>query len=288
MHNWSSNRIELHADVSLYRAGLSNKPYFMTKIETDGFLSDDAIEGRAIFRERFSEIFALAEDLNRVAVAKLGEVKLSNIDDSRWVLYLLAIRIIESYEAIIILMERGMLTPAKLIIRPLLEALFTLAALEKDKGLIAKYFDAQNEAHFLLLRSSTQWRNEDLKKIFKESKLEAKFIQKKEERKVSPPASLSPIEWAKAADCEDFYHFYYVQYASFTHSNLSALEDHMERDGEEKVEASFGPTITGFNDLLRDATSFTLLSVMHMCSAFHLEIDSDADRIQAGLQKLQL
>jgi Family of unknown function (DUF5677) len=259
----------------------------MTKIETDGFLSDDAVEGRAIFRERFSEMFALAEDLNRVAVAKLGEVKLSNIDESRWVLYLLLIRIIESYEAIVILMERGMLTPAKLIIRPLLEALFTLAALEKDKELIAKYFDAEKEAHFLLLRSSTQWRNEDLKKIFKKSKLEAKFIQKKEERKVSPPAFLSPLEWAKEASYEDFYHYYYAQYSSFTHSNLSALEDHMERDGEEKVEASFGPTVTGFNDLLIDAMSFTLLSVMHTCSAFHLEIDSDADRIQAGLQKLQ-
>jgi len=258
----------------------------MTKIETDGFLSDEAAEGRAVFRERFADIFALAEDMNRIAVKKLGEARLSDIHEGQFVLYLLAIRIIESYEAIIILMERGMLAPAKLIIRPLLEALFTLAALEKDKDLISKYFDTQSQAQFELLRSSTKWRNEDLKKLFKESRLEAKYIEKKRELKENPPVTLRPIDWAKAAGYEDFYHFYYVHYASFTHSNLSALEDHMERDGEEKVEASFGPTIAGFDDLLGHAIRFTLLSVMHMCSAFHIEIDSDVDRIEEGLRKL--
>lgn len=258
----------------------------MTKIETDGFLSDEAVEGRAVFRARFSDAFSLAEDLNRVAVKKLGEAKLADVADGHFILYLLTIRIIESFEAIIILMERGMLAPAKLIVRPVLEALFTLAALEKDKELIAKYFGTQSKAQFALLWSSTRWRNEDLKKFFKESKLEAKYIERKKEQKENPPETLRPIDWAEAAGYEDFYHLHYVQYASFTHSNLSALEDHMDRDGEEKIEASFGPSITGFYELLRDATNFTLLSVMHMCSAFRLPIDSDAARIQEGIEKL--
>lgn len=257
----------------------------MTKIETDGFLSDEAVEGRAVFREKFIELFTVAEDLNRVALAKLSEAKLADIDDGHFVLYLLAIRIIESYEAIIILMERGMLTPAKLIVRPMLEALFTLAALGKNKELITKYFDTQSKAHFELLRSSTMWRNEDLKKAFKESKLEAKYIEKKKELKENPPDTLSPIGWAKEAEYEDFYHFYYVYYASFTHSNRSSLEDHMERSGEDYVEASFGPTSTGFHDLLKDAIAFTLLSIMHFCSAFQIEIDSDAVRIEKSLAK---
>ena len=161
-----------------------------------------------------------------------------------------------------------------------------MAALEKDKALITKYFDTQSKAGFELLRSSTQWRNNGLKKIFKESKLEEKSIKKKKEIKENPPETFRPIDWARAADYEDFYHLYYVQYASFTHSNLSALEDHMEMDGKEKVEASFGPTITGFYNLLSDATNFTLLSVLHMCSAFQVEIDLDSNRIQEGLRKL--
>lgn len=258
----------------------------MTKIETDGFLSDEAVEGRTVFRARFSDIFSLAEDLNRVAVNKLGEAKLADAADGHFILYLLTIRIIEAFEAVIILMERGMLAPAKLIVRPVLEALFTLAALEKEKELIAKYFDMQSEAQFALLRSSTRWRNEDLKKVFKESKLEEKYLAKKKERKERPPETLRPMQWAEVAGYEDIYHLHYVRYASFTHSNLSALEDHMERDGEEKVEASFGPSIKGFYELLRDATHFTLLSVMHMCSAFRVPIDSDAARIQEGIEKL--
>lgn len=129
----------------------------MTRIESDGFLSDEAIEGRSVFRGRFSDVFALAEDVNRIAVKRLSQAKLADIVDGHFVLYLLTIRIVESFEAIVILMERGMLSPAKLIVRPILEALFTLAALEKNKELIAKYFDTQSEAHFALLRSSTKW-----------------------------------------------------------------------------------------------------------------------------------
>ncbi len=258
----------------------------MTKIETDGFPSDEAVEGRAVFRERFLHIFDLAEDLNRVAIKKLSEAKLADVPEGHFVLYLLSIRIIESFEAIIILLERGMLAPAKLIVRPVLEALFTLAALEKDKELVAKYFGMQSEAHFKLLWSSTRWRNENLKKAFKESKLEEKYIEKKKARQQSPNEFLRPIQWAEAAGYEDFYYVHYVQYASFTHSNLSALDDHMDRGGDDTVEASFGPSVDGFYELLRDATNFTLLSVMHMCSAFRLEIDADADRIQEGIEKL--
>lgn len=258
----------------------------MTNIETDGFLSDEAIEGRAVFRERFQDVFAMAEDMNRVALRKLGGAKLSGIDDGSFVIYLLAIRIIESYEAIIILMERGMLAPAKLVIRPLLEALFTLVAVEKNKGLVSKYFDTQNKAHFELLRSSTQWRDEALKKIFKEANLEAKYIEKKKELKENPPNTFGPIDWAKAADFEDFYHVYYVQYASYTHSNLSALEDHLDRDNENKINASFGPSITGFYELLRNATAFTLIGVVHMCSTFGLDVDSDVTRIHETIRRL--
>ena len=128
--------------------------FHMSTIETDGFISDQAVEGRAIFRDRFSDIFALAEDMNRVAVLKIGEAKLADIDNGLFILFLLTIRIIESYEAIIILMERGMLAPAKLIIRPLLEAMFTLAALVKDKDLITKYFDAQDITRQIQPRSA--------------------------------------------------------------------------------------------------------------------------------------
>jgi len=258
----------------------------MSTIETDGFISDQAVEGRAIFRDRFSDIFALAEDMNRVAVLKIGEAKLADIDNGLFILFLLTIRIIESYEAIIILMERGMLAPAKLIIRPLLEAMFTLAALVKDKDLITKYFDAQDITTLSLLRSSTKWRDKNLKKIFKESELEKKYIKKKNELKDNPPNILSPHDWAKIADYDDYYHLYYVEYASYTHSNLRALEDHMDRDGEDYVEAAFGPSITGFYDLLRNATQFTLMSVIHMCSAFNLDVESDADRISKGINEL--
>ena len=139
----------------------------MTTIETDGFLSSEAADGRHIFRKKYAYIFVLAEEMNQIALAKLREARLSEVDDADFLLYLLAIRIIESFEAVIVLMERGMLAPAKLIIRPQLEALFTLAAIDKDRTLVQKYLNAQDNAQFEKLRSSTKWRSAALKGIFK-------------------------------------------------------------------------------------------------------------------------
>ena len=244
----------------------------MPKIEIEGFLSNEAIEGRSVFKERFSDIFELARYTSRVGMAKIGEVKLTGIENSKFIIYLLTIRVLESFQAIIILMEYGMLSSAKLIMRPLLEAMFSLAAIQKDESLIEQYFDTQDRAHFELLKSTTQWKDEVLKAIYKKHKFEKKYIEKKKELKENPPKTLRPIDWARAADCEDLYNVYYVYYASFTHSNLSALEDHVDRYDDDRVDASFGPNIEGFFDILRQATAFTLISLMHMAEAFRLNI----------------
>jgi len=210
----------------------------MSTLETEGFLSREAEAGEAIFKKRFSRVLGLAEDVNSVAIRKLGEAKLGKSSRGHFVLYLLTIRIIESYEAVIILMRRGLLAPAKLIIRPMLETLFTLAALQRDASLVDKYFDMQEKAHLEQLRSSTRWRDEVLKRAFKEAGLEKQYIEKKKALKETPPQTLRPIEWAQEAGYEDFYHVYYVHYASFTHSNIAALEDHIERTGDDFAEAS--------------------------------------------------
>lgn len=258
----------------------------MSTIEIEGFLSNEATDGVAVFRERFKDLFDLVEDANRVFVAALQTAKLADIEDSKFGVYLLAIRVVESFEAIVILMERGMLSPAKLVIRPLLEAMFSLGAIQKDESLVKKYFDTQNKAHFELLKSTTRWKDPILRALSHEHGFEKKYINKKKELNESPPEALRPYEWAEAAGYEDLYHVYYVYYASFTHSNLSALEDHLDRDIEDKVEASFGPSIQGFYDILRNATAFTLVSIMHLCSAFGIGIDANANRIHEEIRRL--
>jgi hypothetical protein len=251
----------------------------MSDFETEGFLSDEGVEGRKIFRKRFEAAFSLADELNRVALVKIREVKLGSADQAPFIIFLLTIRIIELFESIIILMERGILSSAKLLIRPLLEALFTLVAIDKDKSLVSKYFDTQDEAHLKLLKSSTQWKNEILKKAFKDSGLEAKYIQQKNKLSLSPPDSMKPIEWAKAAGLDDLYHSFYVQYSSYTHSNLSALRDHIDSRDDNVLEASFGPSIEDLYDHIRNAVSFTLIALAHMCLTFDLEIDSEIRNI---------
>ncbi len=227
----------------------------MTKMETDGFLSDEAEQARAIFRKEFSAWFEIAEKLNRRAISTLAQAPLKDIDQAQQVVCLLTIRVLEAYESIVLLMERGLLSSAKFIVRPMLEALFTLAAIDKDSSLAVVYLDGQRAADLNSLKSSCAWKNKDLMNKFKEHKLESKYIKLKGELKNKPVTQLMPVEWAKKSDYEDFYHLYYVEYCSSIHSNPRALNEHMDIDGDD-VALAFGPTTEGFGTLLGNASYF--------------------------------
>lgn len=258
----------------------------MTQIETDGFLSDEAMAGSAIYRERFAGWFEFAENLNRLAVKSLGMAHLKDIDPAKHVIYLLTIRILEQYESIVILVERGILSSAKLIVRPMLEALFTLAALAKDSSFVTEYLGSQRYVDLNALRSSCRWRNKDLMKRFKEHNLESRYIELKDELKNMPVELLKPIHWAKLSDYEDFYHVYYVEYCSSTHSSPSILNEHMDSDGDD-VEIAFGPAIDGFGLLFGNASCFLFLAFMHMTSAFDIKVEDEMDRLHTVLQELR-
>lgn len=259
----------------------------MTTIEDSGFLSDEAEaeEGRKSFRAKYVSAFTLADRMNHIAVGKLRDARLGDCEDSKFILYLLSIRVIEAFEAIVLLSERGMVTSAKLIIRPQLEALFTLAAIDKDRSLVARYFDAQTHAQYQKLRSSKNWQAPKLKEIYENDQLEVKLREMEVARRTSRPETLKPYQWANLADMSDYYNVYYVEYASYTHSNRESLEENLEWSEDGSVDAAFGPSDKDIYETIRNATAFTLLATMHMCSAFKILVGNELEDIKETMSQ---
>lgn len=164
------------------------------KIETTGFLSYETREGIGIIRHRFGDIFNLAERLNRYCIAKIGVSKVPEKNQSAFVIYLLAIRIVETFEGIIILYERGMAAPGKMLIRPILESLFTLAAIQKDPSLVDIFYNNQEKAHIAMLKATTRWTSTELRKVAKERGFERLYLEKKGKLKSDPIETLKPYQ----------------------------------------------------------------------------------------------
>ena len=170
-----------------------------------------------------------------------------------------------------------MVAPAILLVRPILEALFTIAAISANPELLERYHATQQKFDREKLWATTQWKDDYLKTIFKTNALEKKYIELSKALKKNPPAAYKPIDWAKSAGLEDFYNTFYIYYASQTHSNLEALELHVDRDAhaDGTVDAAFGPSSEGLVETLRNSTSFCLMAMRHLATLYDVAFDHE-------------
>ena len=260
----------------------------MTTLETDGFLSDEAATAIADYRARFKDLFSVAETTNQFALKILRSPKIENAEEWQVISCLLTIRIVEAFEGTILLIERGMVAPATLMLRPILEALFVLGALQSDNSLVRAYHDAQARADRKKLYAAMQWRNDALKQLSKKANLEKKYIEIKQAHKQTPPVEMTPIDWAKKAGLEDFYHTYYVFYASRTHSNREALDDHIDQSdhGADQIDLAFGPKVDGIYDVIRNASAFCLMAIMYLGEAFECDTQEGSKEIFEAIQEI--
>jgi len=111
----------------------------MSKIEIDGFLSNEADEGRNLILNSYREAFVLAKDLNRQSMSLFQEYSLCMNNEVKIAIAALMSRIVETYQGVIIMLERGMTSQARILVRSQLEALFQMAAMVKNPNLYDSY-----------------------------------------------------------------------------------------------------------------------------------------------------
>lgn len=233
-------------------------------IETDGFLSKDINEGIRSIRNKFSDVFKLADQINKAAINVFRELNPGEGGDTAWVLPSLFVRLVESYEGVILFLERGMPSQAKLLVRPMLEILFTFVAVSLDRKLMETAIDEAVKARYLQLKAlldlqdrelRTQAKDLDVEKLY--LKIKEEYIDRKGQRK-----SLSTKDWAEKAGLLDLYKTYYIAYCDATHSNLSTLkEDHIEQDPNGDRNLAFGPSATGLYEIFQAASACITLAL---------------------------
>lgn len=101
-----------------------------------GFLSDDMASWIAKHRRDHADWFELSNRINLVAQSMVRSIELPSDDNHRLVKALLLLRGISSYQAALLLTERGLTTEARTLCRSTFETLFYLGALQKDPAFL--------------------------------------------------------------------------------------------------------------------------------------------------------
>jgi hypothetical protein len=139
----------------------------MSKIEIDGFLSEESENGRYNYHNNYKDIFDLTKEINRFSMAFLQKLKIDWKNNRKLIIHALCLRIIEHFQGTILMLERGMMSQAKVLTRAMLETVFILVALQKKPDLLQCYFDQHEDGRKKALKAALQFKNKNLEKFRK-------------------------------------------------------------------------------------------------------------------------
>lgn len=257
----------------------------MSSIEEQGFLSDEALKNKDIFYHNYKDLFDFASDLNKSSMELMRSIKLDWSDHPKIILNTLHLRLIENYQAVVMLLQLGMVSQAKTIVRGMLETVFILVALQKKPELLQCYFDQFEEGRKRALKASCQFKGEHLKKAAKDHKLEEHYVKHRNDLKGKTLNVLKPKQWALEAELEDFYNLWYTLYSNSSHSNIPALDDHFDKS-EQELNMSFGPSDKYLCEVFQ-CCAYIMLNANHsMSEAFGIDRKAEHDKIFERIKEI--
>jgi hypothetical protein len=251
-------------------------------MEIDGFLASSVDTDKKFVTEKYSDFFDYAKDINRYCMAFLKKLKVSDKYDSIFIIHTLFLRLLEYFQGVFILLERGMMPPAKVLTRGMLEIVFILAALEKNPALLSCYFDQFQDGRKKALKAALQFKNDLLRNDAKKHDIEKHYVKLKKELCDKELRVLKPKEWAIEAEMEDFYNLYYVSYSNAIHSNLAALDDHLD-ETMNGLYLSFGPSDKDLYEVLKCCIYIIVNAAQITASANQEDITNELEGFKTEL-----
>lgn len=198
----------------------------MKSYDQNGFLSGQIGAWIEAHQESHRDIIDRAQKLNRDCHRFLDDRSPNWDDEKQVVSYVLFIRILELYQAIIVVDKHGMTTPTQIIFRSLIEAGFHFFAIQKDADYLNDYFNQfhiQRQKLVNRLRNSTS----DLLSTHRDSIDDTLLDDVKRLIEEYDAKQISMEEVARRAGQHEIYLTAYETLSREVHASISALDSHV-------------------------------------------------------------
>lgn len=240
----------------------------MIELDENGFLGESARIWSCSFRETHGPLLERCEQLNRDAHSLLYSIEVHNRDGREVMVALLLLRTVEFYQAAILLLTKGMQISAKVVIRGLLESVFSLRAIARDDETLKAYIEDDQIQRLKMINKArnNEAPNLELLKEAATDELHATIKQSSQEKGIT---TLTTEELSKRAGMHDWYLTVYSMLSKAVHSKVRDLEGQLKlTDQKEILGLQYGPTDAEARYLLATASHCLVLGLAATANVF--------------------
>ena len=240
------------------------------------------------FGEEYSDLWELALEVNYFSNRLQYELIIHNEYLPEMLGATLYVRILTNYQGLLILAFRGMVSQSYVMLRTELEALFSLAAIAKDKNFPNKI--VLHEEHERKSLANKIRRYEQGKNSNSEETKIAKEIIKNAEMKIKEYdiEKLSTEKIAHKADLHDLYDTVYAVSSLEVHVSVRTLESYLVIDENKKIVALKNePDYKGTLTALTSGVECMILANGSLNELFKLEKHRDVESYRNRLGEIK-
>lgn len=268
---------------------MSPKETILTYLDEEGILADNLEVFATLVRDKYAPWLAEARAYNRIVNQMQYTFKVHPESAQDLFCSALFVRILEYTQTALLLIERGLRAPARVMLRCAVEALFNLAACSANYKTAVAFMDAD-----LLVRKKTgkylgQVSGETLKAQVAGKDVITQLKKLADEIDSLDAKELKVRQLAQLADLEDWYLTTYAYLSSSVHSSVRDLEKYFEYDQDGVITGMVNePSDRGMALLILLTVEIQHLAMKAAAKTFGLIEDPQAQVHLEAIQSLKV
>ncbi len=237
----------------------------------DGFFAEPQYWERQISSSH-DEIFTLAREVNRECHSLIfNEADIRNKDGQGMLAAALFLRVLQHFQAGMLLLSKGMVASGKVAIRAELEAVFALGAVTADEANFRAFVNDDLRERLDLIKKAQKYDYAILKPL-RDAVTDEQFAQLSREAQNAGVANkVTTSLLSRQAGLHDLYVSVYSLLSRSVHSGVGAVDAYLIADSNGDVrEIEYAPELDEVGDTLLTACDFLLLASDAICHQFEI------------------
>jgi uncharacterized protein DUF5677 len=246
--------------------------------DADGFLTNRSGEIEAAVHAAYPAPFPRALEINRDCHELLYAADIRNRDGLAIVTATLFMRALEHYQATVLLLGRGMVAPAQVALRALLETVFRSRAIVIEPTAFRTFIAEDLPQRKRLVKNALKNpRHPNLEETA--SAVTPELIEEIEKDiEATGAKSVTTAEWSKLAGMEDWYSTHYAMLSKAAHTAVRELDSYLRLDAAGEIQAlETAPSLEEIPDLLLTAAHLILIAASAFDKVFGVKFGLKGD-----------
>lgn len=270
--------------VSLY---VMCESEIMTSLEDSGFLALDMQHWISKHRSANRDCFGLADELNSFAQKRMFALDISKQDYQQLLVATAFLRALSMFQGAIIMLERGMIFEAGILIRGQIEGMFIVAAASKSRE-FAKNFILSDGAKKLGLMKNLLRSSDRIQQILGDQASWDDVNKLKADLAAEGIKDFQIADIARQTDYMDWYTVVYTFLSQMlAHPTARSLDKYLSAGEDGEVSClSWGPDVYGISKMMGAAIECLIVVLEKVSKLFEAQWKPDLDRFHDRLREL--